>query len=405
MSLPLSFGWETFLVLLTGGFAILSIAAGATVAIHKNNLHSAKYLVVLCMLWAVVEFVQLFVDGFSMSGGDSNFSSSYLLLAAVTTTLSFYFPVSLMANYKVRSRHFVYYLIPLLLLCAAYTYVWYFDVAQEHRYYAFPDVWHNDFTWDLLFCIVCFFYIIANAVYVISMAMMFAGYLDGYISKEFGETHSAKKWLHDMAYMLYALIAFFILYLSQGTVEFAVTYKLAMLVIIPTVFVSYIYFAERYSSSRGLHYLYNIKWSVKDFAWEVEKYPEVETQVAKLVSEEMKAEEDSGRMEAYRQRLDEWMKNEKPYLKSSFKIGDVYAYLDIDRFLCRELFAKYYQCYFHTWVLHYRMDYAVDLMKKHPEKQIKTIALESGFSSQAVFARSFLNFMGMSCTEYKRQYL
>ena len=105
MSLPLSFGWETFLVLLTGGFAILSIAAGATVAIHKNNLHSAKYLVVLCMLWAVVEFVQLFVDGFSMSGGDSNFSSSYLLLAAVTTTLSFYFPVSLMANYKVRSRH------------------------------------------------------------------------------------------------------------------------------------------------------------------------------------------------------------------------------------------------------------------------------------------------------------
>lgn len=409
MQLPLTFGWDTILVLLTSGFSVLSFAAAANVAIHKNFLDSAKYLVVLCLLWAVAEFVQLFVEGFSMSGGISNFRSSYLLLAAVVSTINFYFPVSLMLDSKVRSRTFLIYLAPLLILCLAYTYVWYFDVAQERRCYAFPDVWHNEFTWDLLFCIVCFIYIIISSIYVLTMSMTFAKYLDQYVIDVYGGLHSAKKWLHDCAYMAYALMAFFILYLSQGTVEFAVTYKIALLVIVPTIFLNYVYFAEKYSSALQFHDIYEVKWSMKNLEWNIRKRPEVGN-VAELseyveTEQERTNELDDAQVEAYRQRLDEWMENEKPYLKTTFKVADIHDYLNIDRFSCNELFAKAYKCYFRTWVLHYRIDYAIYLMKKFPDKQIKMVAYESGFSSQTVFARSFFNLMGMSCTQYKKQYL
>lgn len=410
MQLPLTFGWDTILILLTSGFSVLSFAAAANVAIHKNFLKSAKYLVVLCLLWAVAEFVQLFVEGFSMSGGISNFRSSYLLLAAVVSTINFYFPISLMLDSKVRSRTFLIYLAPLFVLCLAYTYVWYFDVAQERRCYAFPDVWHNEFTLDLLFCIVCFLYIIVSSIYVLTMSMTFAKYFDRYIMDVYGGMNSAKKWLHDCAYMIYALMAFFILYLSQGTVEFAVTYKIALLVIVPTVFLNYVYFAEKHSSVLRFHDIYDVKWLAMNMEWDIRKRSDA-CSLAELAMCDARAEQekldemDDAQVEEYRQRLDEWMEKEKPYLNPSFKVADIHSYLDIDRFSCNELFAKAYKCYFRTWVLHYRIDYAVDLMKKSPDKQIKMVAYESGFSSQTVFARSFFNIMGMSCSQYKKQYL
>ena len=43
------------------------------------------------------------------------------------------------------------------------------------------------------------------------------------------------------------------------------------------------------------------------------------------------------------------------------------------------------------------------MMKEFPEKQIKEISYEVGFSSQSVFARSFQNQMGMSCTRYREK--
>ncbi len=415
MSLPISFSWETILVILTGGFSVLSFFWAAVILVHKMEIRASGYLVLLCLLWGVVEFVQLFVDGFAMSGDISNFGSSYLLLAAVTTTLSLYLPLSLITNRGLKSRSFVLYLAPLLVLCVIYTLVWYLEVAQEHRYYAFPDVWNNEFTWDLFFCVICFLYIIANALYAIAMMMSFAGYCDRFVRENDGPHGSVKKQVRDSSYLVYTLMAFFIMYLSQGTAEFAVAYKLALLVIVATFFMNYMMFMEHYdfSSHASMHDVYDIKWSPSHFAWDVRRRnPAGDVSgmqqlaprtIQDSSSNEMLLTEDQ--VETLRSKLDEWMETEKPYLNNNFKVADVHRYLNIDRFECNELFARAYNCYFRTWVLHYRIDYAIFLMKHHPEKQIKMIAYESGFSSQTVFARSFYNLMGMTCSDYRRNYM
>ena len=72
------------------------------------------------------------------------------------------------------------------------------------------------------------------------------------------------------------------------------------------------------------------------------------------------------------------MLQDKPYLNKDFRVSDVHAKLNIDRLKCNEIFSRAYKCYFRNWVLQYRIEYAIKLMKENPDKQVKEISFEAG---------------------------
>lgn len=106
---------------------------------------------------------------------------------------------------------------------------------------------------------------------------------------------------------------------------------------------------------------------------------------------------------AYRQTLEEWMENEKPYLDPDFKLLDLRKVLPLNRTYLSQLIHKEYGCNFYLFVNRYRIEEYQRLKTEHPEMKIGELSARCGFSSPTVFTRTFTQITGTTPSEWGKK--
>lgn len=114
--------------------------------------------------------------------------------------------------------------------------------------------------------------------------------------------------------------------------------------------------------------------------------------------EEEEAKTESGA--EYREKLEQWMQTEKPYLNPEFRLNDLRQVLPLNRTYLSQLINAEYDCTFYQFVTNYRIDEAKRLMKEKPDLKMQDIAEQCGFSSPVVFSRIFTRETGMTPREW-----
>ena len=107
------------------------------------------------------------------------------------------------------------------------------------------------------------------------------------------------------------------------------------------------------------------------------------------VVEEEKEEATIGSDADYRAMLEQWMKTDKPYLNSEFRLLDLRQIMPLNRTYLSQLINAEYGCNFYQFVTNYRIEEAKRLMTEHPEMTMEDVAIQSGFSSVRTFYRAF----------------
>ena len=92
----------------------------------------------------------------------------------------------------------------------------------------------------------------------------------------------------------------------------------------------------------------------------------------------------------YKEKLILWMKQDKPYLNSDFRLIDIMAILPLNRKYISRLINEEIGETFFSFVMKYRVEESVFLLENRPDLSITKIAMQSGFSSPSVFGRVFL---------------
>ena len=100
------------------------------------------------------------------------------------------------------------------------------------------------------------------------------------------------------------------------------------------------------------------------------------------------------------QQLEKWMETEKPYLNPDFQLIDLRTILPMNRTYLSQFVNTRFGCPFFQWVNMYRLNEAERLMKANPKMKLAEVAARSGFSSPAVFSRTFAREKGMSPREW-----
>ena len=123
-----------------------------------------------------------------------------------------------------------------------------------------------------------------------------------------------------------------------------------------------------------------------------------------IVNEEGRVESTGGQMEnaAYREKLEQWMKEEKPYLNPDFRLIDLRTVLPLNRTYLSQLIHTEYDCTFYQYVNTYRIEEAKRLLRENPGRRIEDVASGSGFSSREVFTRVFSKETGLTPREWSR---
>ena len=109
------------------------------------------------------------------------------------------------------------------------------------------------------------------------------------------------------------------------------------------------------------------------------------------------------RLPDYKQKLEEWMETEKPYLHKDFKLIDAMEILPLNRSYLSRLFNDGYGESFYQFVMRYRLEESKRLLLSRPDLKITNIAELSGFSSISVFGRAFTQKMNCSPLQWRAE--
>ena len=103
---------------------------------------------------------------------------------------------------------------------------------------------------------------------------------------------------------------------------------------------------------------------------------------------------------AYRETLEAWLEQEKPYLNPDFQLTDLRQVLPLNRTYLSQLINTEYGCSFYQWVNRLRIEEAKRLKAEHPELTLHDIAERCGLSSRQTFSRTFLRETGKTPSEW-----
>lgn len=104
----------------------------------------------------------------------------------------------------------------------------------------------------------------------------------------------------------------------------------------------------------------------------------------------------------YRKTLEEWMEREKPYRDPDFKLLDLGQVLPMNRTYLSQFIHTEYDCTFYQFVNNYRVREAMNLKQENPALKAQEISACCGFSSPAVFSRTFAAVTGYTPREWAR---
>ena len=104
-----------------------------------------------------------------------------------------------------------------------------------------------------------------------------------------------------------------------------------------------------------------------------------------------------------RTRIEQWMKQEKPYLNPDFQLMDLRRVLPMNRSYLSKFIHDEYGCSFYQFVTRYRLEEAKRLLRDQPDLTVAEVATRSGFSNRIVFSRTFSKEMGISPREWSLQ--
>jgi len=104
--------------------------------------------------------------------------------------------------------------------------------------------------------------------------------------------------------------------------------------------------------------------------------------------------------QAEQQLFEHWMAEEKPYLNPDFQLADIRVVMPKNRTTISQFINSTYGCSFFQLVNRYRIEEAQRLMAAHPDMKMTDVASACGFSSSAVFSRTFPRQTGVSPREW-----
>lgn len=107
----------------------------------------------------------------------------------------------------------------------------------------------------------------------------------------------------------------------------------------------------------------------------------------------------------YRENLEAWMENDKPYLNPDFRLVDLMQVLPMNRTYLSQFINTEYGCNFYQFVTSYRINEAKRLMQEHPEMKLQEIAEKCGFVSLSALSHAFARETGMAPSEWSKQFV
>ena len=136
-------------------------------------------------------------------------------------------------------------------------------------------------------------------------------------------------------------------------------------------------------------------------AFEQDMQSEEELLTNSGIEPEMVSEEVPGSYTEFTEKVDNWIKTDG-YVQQGLTIKELSKILYTNRTYLSAYIKTTYKMTFREWITSLRLEYAKNILKKHPEINIQKLAESSGFLSRSNFIKSFTEKEGCTPAKWKK---
>lgn len=185
-------------------------------------------------------------------------------------------------------------------------------------------------------------------------------------------------------------------------VQWIIRYLTIMAVLgVSFYFISFCYTLPNRMFTQQWLLFFMIAYATEQILFRPDPWREVRREDVRSMKENSPTLSSSKTIHADRSAFEQWMEAEKPYTNPAFQLMDVRAVLPKNRTYLSQFINTAYGCSFFHLVNRYRIEEAQRLMSEHPNMKLSDVAARCGFSSPAVFSRTFARETGVSPREWK----
>ncbi|MBP5319279.1 MAG: AraC family transcriptional regulator [Paludibacteraceae bacterium] len=366
-------------------------------ALKSEGSRGKRILSLTLLVWAAIMFSPNYFSQPDLNEGFVRYRMLLVIGSAMGTMISLLYPLLLINPRSFSIKNYIGHCgVPLILL---FSYMVYLSVSGKSLLDTNPMVLFEEGVGGEEIFYMCFVgYMLIQIVYVWYMVHSFLPLYNQMLDESQSDSELYDiRWLHFFIYPSLLLVGMFITFTLTRLYVVAIVHNVMLLLWSVSSF-----YRALFSDTYDIEQFIPLEWSIRYNKWIVKEGDKV------VPAESMDSDSSvqlltEQQVVAYKQLFEEWMRVTKPYKSPNFRVADVQRKLGIGRLETNELFNRAYGIYFRNLVQRYRIDEAVRLINEDSDRQIKEVAYEVGFSSQAVFARSFQTQMGMSCTRYRKE--
>lgn len=376
------------------GLAALFIFQSILLFARSKNNVSCKTMALLELFWGTEYLIALiFMYTIKTPEIYQLLREQILVISSLFISLTIFFPAQILIPHWLTWKRIFLLLLPVVVMAGLYYGIMFLLGESPEKIRSFKMLRDSFWHFNVWFRFVLLIVDIICVVYVLRWLTRHERKYTEWKKNNVNEAKSLDIFL--MPYYNYIVIGSFFFYMGvlfMGGRVAVICHGMFMIICFSYLFYKTLF----YDNSSPKSFFGNQEQKT-------EAMQNVETTDNSLDDEEQKISEQNfeDKLPDYKDLLENWMNDERPYLFKDFKLSDVTSVLPLNRSYLSRVFNQGFGKNFSEVVRGYRVDYSKMLMKQNPRLSMREMADLCGFHSESAFIRAFKIVTGVTPNQFK----
>lgn len=289
-----------------------------------------------------------------------------LILVGIIAGFTFLvWPLTVLSAPQLKARQIMLFCLPLVLCIVIYYGVIGAFSLQRFDFLTFGDLWAHIsyfsvwFRFVMCLCLLCYLF------YTIRLIKQYIGQYNRYVEENLSEYEKYTiNWMPAYLFGLVAITLLFFIYLFFASYTTFICHNLVSCVFLAWLTTKVIVYNSPYIAG-------NTNYAIPE--------------QAKTTGEDF-----NSKFEVYRQQIEKWLMNERPYLRADFNLKDVMTHTGLNRTYASKIFNDGFGKSFIFVVRELRIDYAKKIIENNPTISMAEVAALCGYSTVQAFHKAFV---------------
>lgn len=386
-------GWESVLQMLIPMCTVICMAGAILLLLHAEGSRSKRLLAYVMLAWGAAYVLRILgiLLGFMRSMESSILEPFVLISGNLYAIITLLYPLEVVRPGWLNLKRCLLVMSPYLLIVALYYAILGLLGETPVRLENLDALLANIGQFNVWYRLVITLSVFAYIAYLILIIYRYEVSYQQWCDANYASTEGMEiSWLR-----FYGLGAMFIMFafcwiLLDGNTYCYVAHNIVVQLFFCFIFYKGFFHENPYPENFFRHTM-NEEVARKNA--EVEELPlPLTVDNAEPQDKELNETAFLVKLPEYKAKVQQWMEETKPYLRKDFKLMDVAGVLPLNRTYLSQIFNEGWGESFSEVVRSYRIHYAEELLRNHPEFTLNQVALKSGFTSPSALHRAFAQF-------------